>query len=73
MVDTWDEAKRKVTLAERGLDFADAHLVFAGSHYTRAADKGQYGEQRFITAGFCVGALSSWYGHHAMADDELFR
>jgi uncharacterized DUF497 family protein len=52
VVDTWDEAKRRVTLAERGLDFADAHLVFAGNHYTRAADRGRYGEERFITAGF---------------------
>jgi len=27
---TFDPAKRKKTLAERGLDFADAALVFAG-------------------------------------------
>ena len=27
---TWDEAKRQVTLAHRGLDFADAALVFSG-------------------------------------------
>jgi hypothetical protein len=27
---TWDSAKRAKTLAERGLDFADAAAVFAG-------------------------------------------
>jgi uncharacterized DUF497 family protein len=30
MRNTWDEAKRRITLAERGLDFADAELIFAG-------------------------------------------
>ena len=25
---TWDEAKREKTLRERGIDFADAHLVY---------------------------------------------
>jgi hypothetical protein len=29
-VNTWDEAKRQATLAERGLDFAEAELLFAG-------------------------------------------
>ena len=52
MVDTWDEAKRRVTLAERGLDFADARLAFASRHFTRAADRREHGEDRFITAGF---------------------
>ena len=52
MVDTWDEAKRRITLAERGLDFADADLVFAGTHFTRAVERSDYGEQRFVTVGF---------------------
>jgi uncharacterized DUF497 family protein len=52
VVDTWDEAKRRITLAERGLDFAEAEVVFAGSHFTRAADQRDYGEARFITVGF---------------------
>ena len=29
---TFDSAKREKTLAERGLDFADAALVFADRH-----------------------------------------
>ena len=52
MVNTWDEAKRRITLAEGGLPFADAGLIFAGMHFTRAADRRDYGESRFVTAGF---------------------
>jgi uncharacterized DUF497 family protein len=29
-MNTWDETKRRTTLAERGLDFADAEAVFSG-------------------------------------------
>jgi hypothetical protein len=31
---TFDPSKRARTLAERGLDFADAALIFAGLHAT---------------------------------------
>jgi uncharacterized protein len=51
MASTWDEAKRAKTLAERGLDFADAEKVFAGKHFDRADDRRDYGEPRFITIG----------------------
>jgi uncharacterized DUF497 family protein len=51
----WDESKRRRTLAERGLDFADAAKVFAGNHYTRRDDRRDYGEPRFITAGYLGG------------------
>ena len=49
---SWDEAKRRRTLAERGLDFADAKLVFAGLRVTVVDDRCDYGEPRFITAGY---------------------
>ena len=49
---TWDEAKRRITLAERHLDFADAALVFAGRTLTLPDTRRTYGEQRFITAGW---------------------
>jgi uncharacterized DUF497 family protein len=49
---SWDEAKRKVTLAKRGLDFADAELVFAGRTMTLPDERRDYGEARFITAGW---------------------
>ena len=53
MADSWDEAKRRRTLAERGLDFADAEQVLAGRRqYTRRDDRREYGEPRFVTVGF---------------------
>ncbi len=48
---TYDAAKRAATLSERGLDFADAALVFAGLHATLPDDRMDYGEPRFISAG----------------------
>jgi hypothetical protein len=55
MVTTWDETKRRRTLAERGLDFADAEKIFAGNRYTRLDDRRDYGEPRYITAGYLDG------------------
>jgi uncharacterized DUF497 family protein len=48
---TFDPAKRAATLAHRGLDFADAALVFAGEHATAPDERRDYGEPRCITAG----------------------
>jgi len=48
----WDEAKRQATLKARGLDFADAALVFAGRTLTLPDERRHYGERRFITAGW---------------------
>ena len=52
---TWDEAKRIATLTNRGLDFAAASKVFAGDHLTAADDQRDYGEPRYITAGWLDG------------------
>ena len=49
---TCDPAKRTWTLQERGLDLRRANEVFAGPHFTRADDRQDYGEPRFITAGW---------------------
>ena len=49
---TCDPAKRESTLQERGLDMRRAKEVFAGPHFTRADDRRDYGEPRFITAGW---------------------
>ncbi len=49
---TWDKAKRQRTLKERGLDFADAELIFAGRSMTLSDERRDYGEPRFITAGW---------------------
>ena len=51
MAVTWDDEKRRRTLAERGLDFADAAKVFAGRTITVPDDRRDYGEERNITAG----------------------
>jgi uncharacterized protein len=51
-MNSWDEAKRRATLTERGLDFADAELVFAGTTATLSDNRRDYGEPRFITAGW---------------------
>jgi uncharacterized DUF497 family protein len=40
MVTTCDETKRRRTLAERGLDFADAEKIFAGNRFTRPSMTG---------------------------------
>ena len=54
---TFDPSKRARTLAERGLDFADAALVFAGLHATVEDTRRDYGENRFITAELLLGRL----------------
>jgi len=49
---SFDPAKRAITLAERGLDFADAPHVFADQIYTGEDDRFDYGEVRMITYGY---------------------
>ncbi len=46
-----------VTLAERGLEFEDAAVVFVGLHATLEDERFAYGEARFITAGYLAGRL----------------
>ncbi|MCW2380995.1 MULTISPECIES: BrnT family toxin [unclassified Sphingobium] len=48
---SFDPAKRDKTLAERGLDFADAGQVFAGPTFTLPDLRQDYGEDRFQTYG----------------------
>ena len=49
---TFDPAKRDKTLAERGLDFADAALVFAGITLEIEDTRKKYGEPRIICYGY---------------------
>ncbi len=49
---TFDPAKRTATLEERGLDFADAPEVFAGTVIDIPDRRINYGEDRVITIGF---------------------
>lgn len=48
---SYDPTKRDKTLAERGLDFADAAIVLGGVHFTVEDTRQDYGETRFVTAG----------------------
>jgi uncharacterized DUF497 family protein len=83
-VNSWDEAKCQTTLAERGLDFADAELVFAGLVATLPDERQDYREPRLITARWLRGRfvvvvwtprnegwriVSMRYGH---ADEEEY-
>lgn len=49
---TFDAVKREKTLRERGLDFARAREVFDGLTMTLPDQRQDYGEPRFITAGW---------------------
>ena len=49
---TFDAVKREKTLRERGLDFARAREVFDGLTITLPDQRQDYGEPRFITAGW---------------------
>ncbi|HEX5231025.1 MAG TPA: BrnT family toxin [Bradyrhizobium sp.] len=57
MAITFDPVKRDHTLAERGLDFADAQQVFAGPLVENPDDRFDYGEERFITVGYLNGRM----------------
>jgi uncharacterized DUF497 family protein len=54
---TFDPAKRDHTLQERGLDFADAPLVFGGPTLTIRDKRFDYGEERFQTVGYLFGRM----------------
>ncbi len=54
---TFDPVKRAKTLAERGLDFADADEVFAGPQLQVEDTRLDYGERRFITVGLLRGRM----------------
>jgi uncharacterized DUF497 family protein len=54
---TFDPVKRAKTLTERGLDFADAALVFAGVTLEVEDTRKNYGETRVICYGLLEGRL----------------
>ena len=54
---SFDSAKRARTLAERGLDFADAAIVFAGVTVELEDTRRDYGETRIICYGRLQGRL----------------
>ena len=54
---TFDPAKRVRTLDERGLDFEDAELVFAGLTIEIDDTRRNYGERRIICYGILAGRI----------------
>jgi uncharacterized DUF497 family protein len=54
---TFDPRKRERTLAERGIDFADAVEVFAGDTLNYVDDRRDYGERRIVTIGTFRGRM----------------
>ena len=54
---TFDPAKRVETLRTRGLDFADAAVVFEGPVFTFPDERFDYPEERYITAGLLAGRM----------------
>jgi uncharacterized protein len=54
---TFDAAKREKTLAERGLDFTDAGIVFAGVTLDVEDKRKNYGETRLICYGLLHGRM----------------
>ena len=53
----FDPAKRLATLADRGLDMADAAEVFADAVLTVSDTRLDYGEDRFMTVGYLKGRM----------------
>lgn len=54
---SFDPAKRAATFEERGLDFADAELVFEGATFSQEDRRTDYGETRIQTVGFLKGCM----------------
>ncbi len=54
---TYDLTKREITLKDRGLDFADAILLFAGITLDFQDNRKDYGETRIITVGHLRGRM----------------
>ena len=70
---TFDPAKRAKTLTGRGLDFADAAIVFEGDTLEVEDDRKDYGEVRIICFGLAHGGcrlLPAWRGSPRLQHEE---
>ena len=54
---SYDPTKRQKTLDERGLDFEDAAIVFAGLTFEIEDTRQDYGETRMICFGHLAGRM----------------
>ena len=57
MAITFDPPKRDKALVERGLDFADAKIVFEGITFEIEDTRKEHGEQRIICFGLLAGRM----------------
>jgi uncharacterized DUF497 family protein len=57
MAVTFDLAKRDAILAERGLDFGDADLIFSGPTFEVEDQRKDYGEKRILCFGVLQGRM----------------
>ena len=48
---TWHESKRQTTWVDRGLDFADAKVIFEGPTLKFVDERQNYGEKRMVCFG----------------------
>lgn len=53
----WDERKRRINLRKHGIDFIGCEAIFAGVTKTMLDDRGDYGEERFVTFGLLDGRV----------------
>ena len=72
MAITFDSAKRDKTLNERGLDFADAPIVFAGPKFQFVDDRFDYGEVRVTTVGLLRGLMTVFVWTQRGDDRHVF-
>ena len=66
---TWHEPRRQITRQRRGLDFADAELVFAGPIFSFEDDRLDYSETRWVTLGVLRGKVVVVV--HTESEDEI--
>lgn len=52
---TWDDAKSRANLVERGFDFAFAAAIFSEATIDRVDDRRDYGEVRHVAVGRAAG------------------
>jgi uncharacterized protein len=69
---SFDPLKREKALADRGLDFADAALVFEGVTVEIEDTRKDYGEVRIICYGTLAGRPDLWWATRRVARNATF-
>ena len=70
---SYDQAKRALTLADRGLDFADAAQVFDGPVFEFQDDRFDYPERRIVTYGLLDERLVAVIWTETARERRVFR